>query len=137
MFLFFKNVVEYRSAHLRDTVLLLWLHFVFPLEVVVRTEDRLENLLGEQRRNGLSHPRPVRVRENPAGVGLVIAHADSGGVVSDELLGVRIPGVAVVIIAALRLLQDRLRDPVPVYERHTLAVYRVSGQGKLALGARS
>ena len=110
---------------------------VLPLDVVVRAEDRLENLPGEQRRDRPLQPRPVHVGEHVARAGLVIAHAYGGRVIGDELLGVRITGVAVVIVTALRFFQYRLGDPVPVYERHALAVYRVGGQGELALGVRS
>lgn len=134
----FEDLVEYRFARLRNTVLFLALiRLVLPLDVVVRAEDRLENLPGEQRRNRPLQPRPVHVGENVARAGLVVAHAYGRRVVGDELLSVRVTGVAVVIVTALGLLQYRLGDPVPVYERHTLAVYRVSGQGELALGVRS
>lgn len=134
----FEDLVEYRSAHLGNTVpFFALIHFVLPLDVIVRAEDRLENLSGKQRRARLFQSRSIHIGENVACVRLIVAHAYGGRVIGDKLLGVRVTGVAVVIIAALGLLEYRLGDPVPVYERHALAVYRISGQGKLAVGVRS
>lgn len=83
----FEDLVEYRFARFRSTILFLALiRLVLPLDVVVRAEDRLENLPREQRRDRSLQPRPVG--EHVARAGLVVAHAYGGRVVGDELLGV-------------------------------------------------
>lgn len=108
------------------------------LAIVIRTEYRLEDLPREQRRyRAFLRARTVSVDEGVARARLVVAHARRGHAVRDQLLGVRVAGIAVVIIAAVGLLQDRLRHPVAVRERHALAVYRIRRQRELTLGARS
>lgn len=99
---------------------------VLPHDVVVGAEYRLEDLSREQRRHRtFPCARAIRVDEGVARVRLVVAHARRGHTVCDQLLGVRVAGVAVVVIAAIGLLQDRPRHSVAVHERRAFAVYRV------------
>lgn len=57
--------------------------------------------------------RTTGTPEDVAANGFVVAHGRHGCIVGNELLGIRVTGMAVIVIAAFGLLKDRFRFAVP------------------------